>query len=360
MGSEGERPRVLVVDDERHLRELLTRAFSADFDVLCAQDGNQALSLARHQPPEVVISDQRMPGLSGVELLERIREEFPDSVRILVTAYADYGALVDAVNAGGIHHYLEKPFHVVQLQIMVESLLRERRLEAENRRLVSELIATVKRLEEVNKQLLAHESDLSREVEARTRELADANARLARFNDELREAVVRDPLTGLFNRLYLQEYLNIELARATRYARSVSLLFLDLDGFKQVNDTLGHQVGDAVLKRVGELLAANDQRLRKSDLAARYGGEEFVLVLPETNHSGAVIKASRICELFAGHDWHQVHPALTRMTVSIGVSTFPDDGPTAAELVQAADDRLYTAKRGGKNRAVGLEAVARA
>jgi diguanylate cyclase (GGDEF)-like protein len=360
MGSGGERPRVLIVDDERHLRELLTRVFQRHFEVFCAESGDQALGLARDRVPQVVISDQRLPGLSGVELLGRIREELPHSVRILVTAWADYGALIEAVNAAGIHHYVEKPFHAVKLQLMVESLLRERRLETENRRLVEELTATVARLEQVNSRLVAQESDLSRLVEVRTRELAEANARLARYNDELREAVVRDPLTGLFNRQYLQEHLAMELARAMRYQRRFSLLFLDLDSFKQVNDSLGHQVGDAVLEHVGELLTPDDQRMRKSDLAARYGGEEFVLVLPETDGHGAMVKARRICAMFAEHRWEQIHPMLTRMTVSIGVSTYPEDGGSSEALLQAADDRLYRAKRDGKNRAVGAAETAQA
>src|SRR5690606_13474831 len=116
------RRRLLVVDDEPGNRRLIARMFRGEFDIAEAETGEEALALASRMQPHVIITDQRMPGMSGVELLARLKDELPQAIRILVTAHADYGSLVNAVNAARIHHYVEKPFHTVDVRTVVDAL----------------------------------------------------------------------------------------------------------------------------------------------------------------------------------------------------------------------------------------------
>jgi diguanylate cyclase (GGDEF)-like protein len=152
----------------------------------------------------------------------------------------------------------------------------------------------------------------------------------------------RDPLTGLANHGRLWAALEHEAARAERYGRSVSVVMLDVDGFKKFNDRHGHLAGDEALARAAQLVR---ERSRASDVAARYGGDEFALVLPETSSAGARAVAEKIRASIEA-----LHLGTGGVTVSAGVATAPDDGRAATDLVRAADARLYVAKAGGGNR----------
>ena len=154
-----------------------------------------------------------------------------------------------------------------------------------------------------------------------------------------------DELTGLFNRRFLEIYLQKEINRARRYNQVFSVVFLDLDDFKQINDTYGHDAGDEVLSMLG---SATLKLLRKEDFAARYGGEEFVILLPHTDTDGAIQFADRLRTRVSAA---RVRDTI-RVTLSAGVATFPGDGAEAAVLLRNADDALYRAKMGGKNRVV--------
>jgi diguanylate cyclase (GGDEF)-like protein len=156
----------------------------------------------------------------------------------------------------------------------------------------------------------------------------------------------RDPLTGLANHGRLWVALEHEAARAERYGRAVSVVMLDLDGFKAFNDRHGHLAGDEALARAAALVR---ERSRASDTAARYGGDEFALVLPETARAGALAVAEKIRASIEG-----LRIGAGGVTVSAGVATAPDDGRGAADLVRAADLRLYAAKAGGGNRVAEL------
>jgi diguanylate cyclase (GGDEF)-like protein len=156
------------------------------------------------------------------------------------------------------------------------------------------------------------------------------------LEDQLRKDAASDGLTGLANYRELVEVLHREIMRSKRTAREFSLLFLDLDGLKQINDSYGHQTGSRALCRMANVL-----RLccRSIDTAARYGGDEFAVVLPETAAGAATLVASRICELFA-NDGDE-----PKLTVSIGIASCPKDAETIAPLLHAADYALYSAKR---------------
>jgi len=178
--------------------------------------------------------------------------------------------------------------------------------------------------------------------------LTEAHTLLAVHTEELRKASLRDGLTGLFNRRYFDEKIAEELAQARACGWPLSLIFADLDQFKKVNDTYGHQVGDEVLRAAASLLA---QSLRDGDVVARYGGEEFVAVLPGTNAPEALMVAERIAGTFRKHI-HSIGPYRIKVTVSIGVVTDDNDDGFAdvGELVRAADLAVYAAKNEGRDR----------
>jgi diguanylate cyclase (GGDEF)-like protein len=166
----------------------------------------------------------------------------------------------------------------------------------------------------------------------------------ARLYEDARKLADRDPLTSFYNHRYLHERLGEEIVRSQRAKRPLSMLMLDLDDFKLVNDTFGHLFGDRVLTWVAELIRST---LRASDIAARYGGDEFALILPETDAADACIAAERILDAFRDHPFVDEQRGSVPMAVSIGVATFPSDGRTATDLIAAADSALYAIKRAG-------------
>jgi diguanylate cyclase (GGDEF)-like protein/PAS domain S-box-containing protein len=164
------------------------------------------------------------------------------------------------------------------------------------------------------------------------------------MEEGLRTFAERDFLTGLHNRRMLFNFLDIELQRAKRYGRPVSLLMMDIDDFKRVNDQFGHDTGDRVLKTMAEII---NPVIRESDVFARYGGEEFVILSPETSLSGARILAEKIRKTVEKHSFH----GAGAVTLSIGVTSF-HEADTADTLIKRADDALYLGKQQGRNRSV--------
>lgn len=170
------------------------------------------------------------------------------------------------------------------------------------------------------------------------------------------ELTVTDDLTKLFNSRYLNVHLRREIKRSRRYGVPVSLIFLDLDGFKKVNDTYGHLSGSRALYEVGQIL---QETVREIDVVSRYGGDEFTIILPQTGAEGAVIIAERIRSLIAERVFLTDLNIQVRLTASFGVSTFPDHGQTREELIQRADQAMYIVKDRGKNGvALAAEAIA--
>jgi diguanylate cyclase (GGDEF)-like protein len=212
----------------------------------------------------------------------------------------------------------------------------------ENQQLIASLSAKNQALLEMNRELEA-------KIHERTHELAESNARLAQL-------AVTDGLTGLYNHRHFHERLALEVERSQRSGLPLSLLMLDIDHFKQFNDSYGHPAGDEVLRQLARVLA--DAR-RANDVVARYGGEEFAVILVDTAKFTAAKVAERIRERIVGHDFSDASamarpasPKPSAITVSFGVATFPEDGNDAEALVRAADTALYAAKRAGRNRVV--------
>ncbi|HCC68673.1 MAG TPA: hypothetical protein DEP99_02170 [Nitrospiraceae bacterium] len=175
--------------------------------------------------------------------------------------------------------------------------------------------------------------------------------RKAFLHEEILKLARTDGLTGLNNHRIFQEQLEVEIKRAKRYGRPLSLLMIDIDYFKKFNDTYGHQAGDSALKGLANILLKN---LRNADSAARYGGEEFAVIFPETTIEGALKTAERIRNETAWHTFN-LDGKEKHLTVSIGVSIFPDDAMDRESLIKAADDAMYMAKKMGRNRVITFQ-----
>ena len=174
-----------------------------------------------------------------------------------------------------------------------------------------------------------------------------------RLRQRLREQATRDPLTGLYNRRYLEESLDRELHRTNREGAPLCVAMLDLDYLKQFNDTFGHEAGDRVLRELGRVLS---EKLRKSDICCRFGGEEFVLVLPGSSLADAQHRVEQIRLLVKGLQVRHDDRILGRLTVSGGVAASPEHGSTGPELLRAADDALYSAKQAGRDQVLAFKA----
>ncbi|MSP17676.1 MAG: diguanylate cyclase [Myxococcales bacterium] len=338
-----QREHILCVDDEEGilsaLRQQLGARFGKECEISVAHSAIDALELmdelARDgEPLAVVIADQIMPGMKGVELLEEVHRRSPETTKVLLTGQAGLDAVVAAINRAALNRYIAKPWDEQDLRLTVENLLRQFRLDRENRRLTSDLADRNATLETMN-------SALETRVTERTRDLAEANARLARL-------AVTDGLSGLFNHRHFHERLALEMERSGRNGLPLSLIMLDVDYFKAYNDRHGHPAGDEVLRQVSRLIA--DGR-RANDVCARYGGEEFAMILVDTPKLHAAQVAERLRARIADHPFANAgHQPDGRLTISLGVATFPEDARQPEELVGIADAALYRAKSGGRNR----------
>jgi diguanylate cyclase (GGDEF)-like protein len=314
--AEEKAPRILVVDDEESLRTLLTEVLSDEgYHIDTAASGEEALSLFNNDPYPLVITDIRMGGMDGIELLQKLKARYEDTQVIVITSHASLETAVRALRSGA-YDYLIKPFEDLDLiTMLVNRALDKVRLIVENSVLIEKL--------KIN------------------------NEELEKVNNFFRELAIRDGLTGLYNHRYFQENLSVEIARSKRHEHTFSLVFIDVDHFKVYNDTYGHVDGDQVLKTIGSILG---EMVRNSDHAYRYGGEEFVLLLPETPKEGAAIVAEKVCQEVENYPFHgrETQP-LGKLTISAGVATFPLDGETKREIIQSADAALYVAKANGRN-----------
>ena len=198
--------------------------------------------------------------------------------------------------------------------------------------------------------LRRHKQELATTV-AEQISLAFANLTL---RETLKYQSVRDPLTGLFNRRHMEEFLERELLRAARNAKPVTVLMIDIDRFKLFNDTFGHEAGDILLRELGSVL---NSITRGGDIACRYGGEEFLLILAEASLETGCERAAKLREQVANLQIGYRGETLRRITVSIGVAAFPQHGTSAAPLLRSADEALYRAKAGGKDCVVVADAT---
>ena len=296
-------PRILVVDDDPQTATLLRDWFGGrDYEILDASSGEAALRQVAESLPDLILLDLKMPGMDGISVARRLKED-PSSRSIpiiLLTACRNLDTKVEAF-AAGADDYVTKPFEVEEIEARVRNSLRKRSM------------------------LLRLQAD----------------------NDQLENLLTLDEKTGLANFREFRRRLEQEWRRAERYPTPLSLVFLDLDHFKHINDTLGHPAGDQVLVEFAKLITVG---ARANDVAARYGGEEFAVILPHTDAEMGLRVAERIVTAVRDFVFLE-NQADARITVSAGVATYtPDCGIESVDaLVRAADAALYRAKDAGRN-----------
>ena len=480
---------VLIIDDEDFILSSLNRLLRQEFNVLLANSGQEGLELMKKHEVHVVVTDQRMPGMTGVDFLSLVKGEHPDAIRMLLTGYSDLESVIAAVNSGNIYRYLVKPWNPGEFISIVREACFKYDLIVQNRQLTNELIAANTDLEErvkdrtarlarnnslamnlnqiaitlqssldldqVNQtleaglmklrmncsivlreiqpsglsesslldgQLAAHfiHSDAFVEVSMLKKIFADERApefvedlrvwfdqMKTRFADQiptafeqfgnipgkvygailplrarqgmigmmilwgsdfqeddiptltmfanqvavvienveyfatLKKLAETDALTGLFNRHYILEMADREFRRAKRLHDDMSVIMIDVDRFKQINDTFGHAVGDQVLKFIADNLK---EALRKDvDLVGRYGGDEFVVLLPETDPKGAGGVANRLQKYFETREV-PINPGPDQVFISVGMAELTDTVESLDELLDIADQKMYAFK----------------
>jgi diguanylate cyclase (GGDEF)-like protein len=291
---------ILVVDDNPDKLHLIEAALSlAGYQVTTASDGVEALAAIESYQPDLVITDVMMPRMNGYELAQRIRAN-------PVTKF---------------------------IPVIMQTAAGRR---AEDLRRASEVGALGYITDPTDLDLLL----------ARTRTLLEFKAYL----DVCEEAAFTDHLTGLANRRRFERQLEREVARVERFERPFTLLMIDIDNFKNLNDNFGHDAGDDAIRRLSKVLR---EGTRGIDLAARIGGEEFAVLLVETSKDGGVEVAERLRMAIKLLEI----PRAGGMTASFGVAECPSDAQTAADILKAADVALYEAKRNGRDQVVALQSL---
>lgn len=289
--------RILIVDDDHAIRNSIQEFLTIlDYKTYTAQSAEDALAFLKTYHVDVIITDIIMNGMDGLEMTKLVKDNYDTDV-IVITGYTGDYSYEEAINKGA-DDFIFKPVRFEELLLRLKRVLREREL--------------------------THERTMMLE--------------------RLRELAITDDLTKLYNSRHFYHQLEIEINRYNRYQRSLSLLLIDVDHFKEFNDTHGHLEGDKVLYTIARLITSC---LRTMDTAYRYGGEEFTVILPETTCDSAMAVSERINdvvknELFIGEDKKD-------LSVSIGVTEYLP-GERATDFVRRADKAMYMAKEGGRNR----------
>lgn len=338
---QADRPRLLIVDDVRENREILRRRFERHgFHATEADGGVAALELIGRESFDLVLLDIMMPDMAGPEVLAQIRTRFTPGILpvIMVTAKSQSEDIAGALNSGA-NDYITKPVDFAVALARVTAQLDRKRAEEKIHRMKEEL-------SQVNQALEGRVAD-------RTKDLVQANRQLQSEMDlrERSQATIahlahHDPLTDLGNRLLFHRQLSDAVAHRKRHGGDLAVLFLDLDGFKAVNDTLGHGTGDALLKQLASRLR---NTLRESDKIGRLGGDEFAIIqFGDEQPKKAAALATRLLELVKRPFDIDNHKLV--VGASIGIAVADGEYQDADQLLRAADLAMYRAKADGRGR----------
>ena len=292
--------RILVVDDDPAVQNLLGSALvQAGFCPELQDSAEQAFSFLESDAAPLAIVDIKLPGVNGLDLCRRMRDGYGMDV-IVITGYDGEYNYVDALESGAAD-FIVKPVNISELVLRCERVVEARHI----------------------------------------RQTRDRSIR------ELRRLAVTDSLTGLYTSGHLFDQLKAEVARCRRYSHEVSMCLLDVDHFKAINDTYGHQEGDRALVHLTQTIRSV---MRECDSAFRYGGEEFVLLLPETDGMSALHVAERLRSAVATNGIETLDGSMLRLEVSVGVAQWEPD-EEEKYFLKRADTALYAAKQRGRNQA---------
>lgn len=290
---------ILIVDDDLSIRNTMQEYINnAGFTSQTASTAEEALELIKVNKYAVVITDIRLPGMGGLELTKVIKKDNGADV-IVVTGYSDDYSYEEAINIGA-SDFVIKPVRLEELLLRLRRVLKERQLGTERTRMM----------------------------------------------EKLQKLAITDGLTKLYNSRSFYTQLELEVDRFNRYKHPLALLLLDIDNFKEYNDSYGHLEGDKVLVRFSQIIKSC---LRANDSAYRYGGEEFTVILPETTGDEAKTVAQRIRASLEAEKYKPVPGKVARITISIGVTQcYPKE--ELSTFIRRADKAMYLSKENGRNR----------
>jgi diguanylate cyclase (GGDEF)-like protein len=288
---------ILVIDDDESVCTIIKRMIEKHgHRVESVLSGTAALEMIKINSYDIIITDIRLPDIDGLEILREVKAVNSDTDVIVITGYSSIESAVECMKAGALD-YIPKPVNFDHLTIVIDKAVERKEL-----------------------------------------------IKAARERDMYRTQSLTDGLTGLFNFKYFHDTLVRKIAKCLRTGEHFSMLMIDIDNFKTVNDIHGHQAGNQVLKEIAGLLTSN---CREYDVIARYGGEEFAIILPLAKIDSASRLSDRILRAISSA---RFNPLTEAVTVSIGISGFPLHATTAEDLIHRADVGLYQSKRMGKNR----------
>lgn len=315
--------RLLIIEDDTDQRELIRETLEDYFGrgtVVGVESCAEALAQDL-QNFDLILADYNLPDCNGLDLLDALNAKCSTPI-IMVTGENVGHIAAEAIRKGATDYVVKFGDYLFTIPLVVEKNLTVARMRREM-------------------------ESLRGELEAALREVQNKNVQLESSLKLLEEMAATDPLTGLYNRRHFSKVIEQLFAEANRYGQDLTCVMIDLDGYKQLNDKFGHQVGDKLLQVAGKAISAN---MRQMDVAARYGGDEFVLLLPHATADDAVEVADRIRQDFAQAS-KQVLQRDTGVTMSIGIGSVGETRPAHADqLVAAADGALYQAKEQGRNR----------
>lgn len=300
--------KILIVEDEPIYRQMVKKyLLQSGHEVMEAEDGQIAWELFQRDPYQLIITDWMMPGLDGPALVQNIRTSAQKNYTyiIMLTAMDNKDNIVLGLESG-VDEYLTKPFNSRELIARVASGMRILRLEEQ----------------------------------------------LIQAHQQMEILAMHDVITGLLNRRAIEEYAEAEFEIVSRKKKPLSVILLDIDHFKKVNDRFGHKFGDYTLQKVAKALAED---LRKYDRVGRWGGEEFILILPDSPLKDAAAIAERIRIRIAELQIHHENGDVFYVNVSLGAACTSDQFPSLTKLIDAADQALYQAKQSGRNRVCVFE-----
>lgn len=343
---------ILLVDDEPANIEALNMILEDKYNIIKAYTGIEALDYIKNVPDpsliNLIISDQRMPGMTGVEFLKQTIPIIPKTVRMILTGFTDINDIINSINEGQVYKFHTKPIEPKDLLVSIQRALEAYELEKQNLILIGKL----KEMNENLEQLVRERTEQLEESLLTLQRQKEELEYLSNFQDtlvnELEVLSITDPLTGLANRRWLESFTQEECDKAIRKDKKISVLMLDIDHFKKYNDFYGHAMGDKCIKVVAESIKKN---MRKTDLSARYGGEEFCCVLPHTTQEEAIQVASNLIQTITKEAIpHERSETAAIVTISIGLyTTMPLDKSQWKDLILQADSKLYKAKQNGRN-----------
>jgi diguanylate cyclase (GGDEF)-like protein len=317
---------LLLVDDDEDIGAALKRLLRLEgYNILCARSGQEGLELLANNQVQVIVSDQRMPEMTGVEFLTRVKELYPKTVRIILSGYADLSSVTEAINQGAIYKFLTKPWDNESLCTNVLEAFRHYELTQQRNHLALEI-------QEANTTLASLSLELSKLLEQKDNQIAH----ITKY----------DQLTNLPNRLLFLDNLNRLLAQAASLGQQVALFFIDLDEFSLINDTYGYAEGDKLLQTVAKKLA---DYVVENAMFARTGDDEFGLILTNITSSNDAVKISRLMLDSFGRETFNIGGKEIKVGISIGLCIFPTDGQDSSSLFRAASSALRSAKVKGQS-----------